>query len=123
VGDFQKLTTQAAVAMEGRKSHWSPGERAWFEYHCFESMDSEDADMWLRSHQRVEVLREGEWEKEWGEGKTIQDRMEAGMPKTYRIRFSDGHEGTAFEDELYTTPEHWHRDDPPSDRLDQLKPS
>jgi hypothetical protein len=45
------------------------------------------------------------------------------MPKLYRIRFNDGHEGTAYEDELYTSPEHWVRDDPPAGRLDELESS
>jgi hypothetical protein len=50
--------------MKGRKSDWDAGEEAYFEYHCLESMDSSDADLWLRSHQTVEILGEAEWEKE-----------------------------------------------------------
>jgi len=109
--------------MKGRKSDWDEGEEAHFEYHCLESMDSGDADLWLRSHQTVKVLGEAEWEKEWGEGKSITERIEAGMPKLYRIRFNDGHEGKAYEDELYTSPEHWVRDDPPAGRLDEIESS
>lgn len=98
----------------GRKEHWEPGETAFFEYHCLESMDSNDSDLWLRSHSKVEVFGEADWEKEFGEDKTIEQRHEAGMPKVYRVRFSDGHEGAVFEDELYTSAEYWHRDNPPA---------
>jgi hypothetical protein len=107
----------------GRKEHWqcrenlpkhAPGEKAYFEYHCFESMESSDSDLWLRSHSAVEVIGEGNWEKEIGQDMTAQERAEAGVPKTYRVQFSDGYEGEVWEDELYTSPQHWHRDDPPS---------
>lgn len=99
----------------GRKEHWESGETAWFEYHCLEAMKSNDWDLWLRSHSEVEVLGESDWEEEFGQDKTIQERAEAGMPKMYEVRFSDGHIGHVFEDELFTSPKHWNRDDPPSD--------
>jgi 2'-5' RNA ligase len=34
------------------------------------------------------------------------------MPKTYHIRFDNGHEGTAWEDELLSHPRHFERPDP-----------
>lgn len=98
----------------GRKEQWKSGEEAWFEYHCLESMDSADSDLWLRSHSKVEILGEVDRENEWGQGMTIQQRMETGVPKRYRIRFSDGHEGVCFEDELFTSKKHWYRPDPPA---------
>lgn len=77
-------------------------------------MDSSDSDLWLRSHSKVEVLGEANWEKEWGQDKTIEERMEAGMPKVYRVRFPDGHVGGVFEDELFVSREYWYRPDPPA---------
>ena len=36
----------------GWRDEWPPGTVAWFEYHCQESDDSDDADLWYRSHQQ-----------------------------------------------------------------------
>jgi hypothetical protein len=108
-----RLTTMSKLIETGRKEHWNPGEEAWFEYHCFESMDSDDSDLWLRSHSKVEVLSEADWEKELGQNKTIQERLEAGIVKVYQIQFPDGYRGDCFEDELFTEREYWYRPDPP----------
>lgn len=90
----------------GGQESWDPGERAWFEYHCYQGHDSSDAQLWYRSHQPVTVLGldpKGEYvEGLWG---THEERADGGMPATYRVRFEDGHEGTAFEDELLRGPE------------------
>lgn len=89
---------------------WLPGQRAWFEYHCWESPESNDAPVWYRSHQQVTVL---ERQVNDGEGLSWADRMDAGAPYTYLVRFDDGLVWTAFEDELDTTPDNWCRPDPP----------
>lgn len=67
-----------------------------FEYHCQQSHDSADAELWYRSHQRVTVLGL----EEEGYGGTLEERGANGQPRAYLIRFADGHEATAFEDEL-----------------------
>lgn len=103
----------AGITDKGRKEHWEPGETAHFEYHCYESMDSQDSDLWLRSHSKVKILGMADWEEEIGKDMTVQERVEEGILKVYQVRFADGHEGEVLEDELYSDPEYWHGDDPP----------
>lgn len=94
-----------------RQETWLPGEVAWFEYHCNESNESPDAPAWYRSHQQVTVLNL----EEPGSGSfsSAAERGEAGDPVTYRVRFADGLEWSAFEDELFTSQEGFHRPSPP----------
>lgn len=71
--------------------------KAFFEYHCWESEDSADAEIWRRTHQRVDVLRlltpnESDYEM-------------------YRVRFADGHEADVFADELMNSPKKYERPD------------
>lgn len=73
------------------------GAELWFEYHCNESLGSPDAPAWLRSHQRVTVLAV---EVNDAAGMSLDERIEAALPLTYTVRFPDGLEGCAFEDEL-----------------------
>jgi hypothetical protein len=91
------------------------GKRYWFEYHCWESHQSGDAEVWYRSHQQCVVLS---FARIGADGdpcffSTIQERGEAGHCLTYRVRFDDGLEWTVFEDELMTTRDHFCRPDPP----------
>jgi len=88
----------------------------WFEYHCFESMDSCDAELWLHSHQQVTVLSI----VERGFGKTPKERGHNGEPRIYKIRFNDGFEYDAFEDELMRTPKEFVRPAPPTIACTQL---
>ena len=97
--------------MSERES-WSPGESAWFEYHCWESSESYDAQAWYHSHQRVTVVSLQENDSA---GMTRAERDDAGMPYTYTVRFSDGLEWCAFEDELSESQGDWYRPDPPED--------
>jgi hypothetical protein len=90
--------------------HWPDGERAHFEYHCWENPASSDAEAWYRSHQIVTVLGEARSD---ASGDTLLERAENGQPKAYRVRFDDGLEWTAFEDELLTDPSGFERPDPP----------
>ncbi len=90
------------------KGTWKKGERAWFEYHCYEGEDSADAPAWHHTHQRVTIISEGEAD-ETAEGLTFRQRAAQGVPKTYRVRFDDGLEWDAFEDELTTTPKDFYR--------------
>ena len=93
-----------------QRERWAPGETAWFEYHCWESPESNDAPAWYRSHQRVTVLSLQEND---GAGMTRAERDDAATPFTYTVRFPDGLEWCAIEDELSDTQEDWYRPDPP----------
>lgn len=93
------------------REHWQPDTRAWFEYHCNESHDSEHAEWWYRSHQQVTVL--GEAPHDGWPGSSFEERVEAGQPKLYNIRWDDGFEGAAFEDELLNSTSGYERPDPP----------
>lgn len=95
------------------RENWLPGEVAWFEYHCNESLDSTDARAWLRSHQRVTIVgRDPSRDDAW-EGSSIDERIEEGCQKVYRVRFVDGLEWDAFEDELMSDCADFERPDPP----------
>ncbi len=84
-------------------------EMKYFEYHCLESDASSDADLWYRSHSRVQVTGI----TEQGVGDTPEERAEEGCPRVYRIRFEDGFEHDAFEDELLDSEDQYERPDPP----------
>lgn len=74
----------------------------WFEYHCTESHDSADAQMWYRSHQLVRIV---DWQITEDPGVT---------PDTCTVRFADGFEGTAWADELCPNgPSDFYRPAPP----------
>jgi len=77
---------------------WRQGATAHFEYHCWQSHDSADAELWYRSHQPATILKC----VERGEGRRAADRADNGQPRVYRVRFQDGFEGDACEDELLT---------------------
>ncbi|MHB9044325.1 MAG: hypothetical protein ACYC35_00145 [Pirellulales bacterium] len=90
---------------------WATGSRVWFEYHCRESHDSQDAPAWYHSHQQVEVL--GLSDCEQISFTTSEERANEAMVLVYRVRFDDGLEWDVFEDELLTDPSQFERDDPP----------
>jgi hypothetical protein len=96
----------------GTKEQWHPGDKAWFEYHCFESDDSADAPAWRHSHQQVTVLEEVEKEAR-DEGLDAVARQKEGWFSVYKVRFEDGLEWDVFEDELLTNPRFFNRPDPP----------
>lgn len=75
------------------------GNVYWYEYHCFESPKSCDADLWYRSHQQVIVINEEE--------------TEPGEPNVYKVKFDDGFIGSVFDDELMLSTEEFYRPDPP----------
>lgn len=102
VNTFMKI---AEVAPPSElKNAWRRGETAYYEYHCLQSHDSADAQLWYRSHQAVTVIAI----VEPGYGRTATARLNNGEPRIYQIRFADGHIGDAFEDELLTDPRHFH---------------
>lgn len=107
--ELVQVLDERTTTPEGLRETWRPGESASYEYHCFESDESADADLWHHSHQPVTVLGRGVDE---GMPGTLLTRAEAGCPNIYRVRFADGFEGDAFEDELLTGPQFYERPDP-----------
>lgn len=65
-------------------------QRAFFEYHCWESPESADAVLWLHTRQIVEIIRPLSSDE--------CDIDEIGQ--MYLVRFSDGLEYSVFQDEL-----------------------
>jgi hypothetical protein len=83
------------------RDEWKPGQRATFTYSFAPDPASDiSARLAHRTGQVVEVLSEEDADKVRPEMPTLTERMDAGMPICYRVRFPDGHEDSAFEDEL-----------------------
>lgn len=87
------------------------GQRLWFEYHCWESHQSADAELWYHSHQECTVL--GMVECDGADIFKQSDRYESGCIIVYRVRFDDGQEFDACEDELFENRDNFCRPDPP----------
>ena len=90
------------------------GRIFWFEYHCYESPNSCDAEIWYRSHQKVKVIGVSEWsydDKEW--------RQEDGNPRVYLVEWEDGFQYDVFEDELMESPNEFYRPSPPKRKIQE----
>ena len=85
------------------------GKEFWFEYHCFESPLSVDAEIWYHTHQIVNVISISEN----GGGEDMNDRLRNGEPRVYKIKFKDGFTCDAFEDELLNSQKEYSRPDAP----------
>lgn len=85
------------------------GKEFWFEYHCNEGEDSPDYPMYLHSHQKCTILSIAEE----GIGETEMERLENTAQRLYHVRFADGFEWDAFEDEILDSPDEYQRPDPP----------
>jgi DNA polymerase III sliding clamp (beta) subunit (PCNA family)/GNAT superfamily N-acetyltransferase len=84
------------------------GKEFWYEYHCFESSQSCDAEIWYRSHQKVKVLDVSQW--------SLNDkelRQENGQPRLYLVEWEDGFKYEVFEDELMESKDEFYRPAPP----------
>lgn len=90
------------------------GATYWFEYHCWESDESADAPLWHHSHQQALVVNEQDSDGLAFTGSTYDERAEAGCPRVYTVRFADGLEWAACEDELLDSPGQFERPDPPA---------
>lgn len=103
-----------SVEVDGFKIEDLPniGKRFWFEYHCWESHESGDAEVWYHSHQQCTVL--GFSDCDPCGFSTIEERGDAGACLVYRVRFDDGLEWEAFEDELMSSKDNFCRPDPPA---------
>ena len=97
------------VELQDRPINKIVGGTFWFEYHCWESPESCDAELWYHSHQKVLVLKC----VEKGYGKTFDTRIENSHLRHYKIRFSDGYEHEAVEDELMLFKRDFYRPSPP----------
>jgi len=73
--------------------------KRWFEYHCYEGEDSDDAELWHHTHQQVILLHKLD----------NVDEFEVG--RMYRARFSDGFEYDVGDDELVKSPSEFYRPD------------
>src|SRR5574343_123610 len=69
----------------------------WFEYHCWESEKSSDADLWHRTHQKVTVLR-----------RLMPNESDYEM---YEVKFNDGFVASVFWDELLRSRNQFERPD------------
>ena len=88
------------------------GEKPFFEYHCWESHQSSDAQLWYRSHQQITILNL----LDDCDGKIIasqKERLETGCILVYKVQWKDGHIGDATEDELLDSPTEYTRPTPP----------
>lgn len=74
------------------------GRRFLFEYHCFESPYSQDAPIWRRTQQIVEVVSLSECEDMLP--MSFSERCEEGLPLVFMVKFPDGLVWNVFEDEL-----------------------
>ena len=90
------------------------GKYFWFEYHCYESDDSCDEEIWYRSHQKVKILSVSEWSFD-----NLQDRIDDGQPRVYRVMFNDGLKYDVYEDELMNSTEDFYRPNPPIKNLQE----
>lgn len=100
-----------ARTLEAKQSYRvKPGKVYWFEYRCWESDQSADADLWYHSHQEVKVLKM----EEPGHGQDEDDRALNSCPAAFKIKFlSDGFTHTGMEDELLESQEEYINQDPP----------
>jgi hypothetical protein len=89
------------------------GKEFWFEYHCFESHTSCDAEIWYRSHQKVKVIKVVEWSYI---DATKKERLEDGNPRVYLVEWKDGFQYDVFEDEIMESPDEFERPEPPNTR-------
>jgi len=71
--------------------------RRFFEYHCYEGEDSGDAELWHHTHQQVTILCRANTDREVG--------------RVYRVKFADGFEYDAMDDELVKSPSDYYRPD------------
>lgn len=110
--------TKAAAIDSNYLREWEMGDRAWFEYHCLESDESCDVEVWRHSHEQVEVIGIPVDQEPLAQSAelTPQERLAEGIPRLYTVRWEDGFEHDVFEDELGLTTDFFHRPPPPSKR-------
>lgn len=93
------------------KTDYKVGKEFWFEYHCDETEDSCDRNLFLKSHQKAKVISISDE----GCSDSEEERIENSEPRIYKVEFSDGSLYDVFEDELVDSPEEFYRPDPPKE--------
>jgi len=73
------------------------GDEVWFEYHCFESEESCDAELWHHTHQKVTITK-------------IYTPDETDIPM-FVVKFQDGFEYDVNLDELFKSQKGFYRPD------------
>ena len=91
------------------------GSRLWFEYHCWESPESADAELWYHTHQEITVLGFAKCDQPCA--RSFKERVEAGGQLLYKVRFDDGLEYDVFEEELMSNVKGFCRPNPPKRRV------
>ena len=97
------------------------GQECFFEYHCWESDSSNDTDLWHRSHQKVIITGIAPNDAYMPDSDVVpvpslDERYDSAVLISYTIRFMDGYEGVAVEDELLDSANEYSRPDPPRRR-------
>lgn len=83
------------------REQWKPGDTARFDYSlAFDPKSEVCAALHHRSGQTVTIVAENDSDDVRSELATLAERAESGELITYEIRFPDGFEHDAFEDEL-----------------------
>jgi len=81
------------------------GDEFWFEYHCFESEESCDAELWHHTHQKAKVIK-------------VYTPEETDMP-LFDVEFPDGFRYIVHVDELKHSPEEFELSDYKGGRVDE----
>ena len=79
------------------------GNDYFYEYHCLESHDSSDAELWYRSHNKIKII-----------GYSKNQGLMEDEPTTLDIQFEDGYIGSAWEDEILSSEDKYTRPDSPN---------
>lgn len=103
--DVECGTGDGATAMPSadspRRNQWNTGEEATFTYSlAFDASSDICTRLHHRSGQPVIVLAEQDPDDSRKQFPTLAERADEGALVSYHIRFPDGHEDDAFEDEL-----------------------
>jgi len=77
------------------------GQRFLFEYRCWESEESSDAELWHRTHRPVTVIEQIE----------LDPGSESEVGRMWKVRFDDGFVGDVFEEELLKESSEYQRKD------------
>jgi hypothetical protein len=97
----EMLDNERVSAHHGRMDNgrFVDGSRLLFAYNCDRSDASAHVAWHDRSGQSVTVVGRYDVDVGW-ESSTRAERVDAAMPWVYLVRWDDGFEGGAFEDEL-----------------------
>jgi 2'-5' RNA ligase len=117
-GKVEELFDDQVVSAAYKKHRHEPivGKTYWFEYHCWESEESADAELWHHTHQKVLVYGRGD-----GDYDECPVCGEFPCWNSWKIRFPDGYEHTAAPDELLKSRSEFERPDYKYEKLPVIK--